>query len=159
MDKYSIIKENNYIRLENLTTNEVYYGQAGIGGVFIDASNINKRTYKFFNIKDWDPEKTIKLEQLVNSLGINYSEEEWLDFYTNNTGVYENTIDTPSEETLKKLVNFAIGEYDEIIIEYVTAGNGIGEIDSVIYKLNSVVVTNLIFMYDTSNRLINCKKI
>ena len=44
-------------------------------------------------------------------------------------------------------------EHDELEITYVTAGNGIGEIETVIYKLATATVATLTLSYDASNRL------
>lgn len=44
--------------------------------------------------------------------------------------------------------------FDEQEITYVTVGNGIGEIETVVYKLATVTVATLTMSYDVSNRLI-----
>lgn len=44
-------------------------------------------------------------------------------------------------------------EHDELEITYVTAGNGVGEIETVIYKLATATVATLTLSYDASNRL------
>jgi len=44
-------------------------------------------------------------------------------------------------------------EFDEISLTYVAAGNGTGEIQTVIYELNSVTVATLTLGYDVSDRL------
>ena len=44
-------------------------------------------------------------------------------------------------------------EYDEIVLTYVTSGNGIGEIETAIYKLASIVVNTLTLSYDGNNKL------
>lgn len=49
-------------------------------------------------------------------------------------------------------------EHDELEITYVTAGNGIGEIETVIYKLATATVATLTLSYDASNRLIGVVK-
>lgn len=43
--------------------------------------------------------------------------------------------------------------YDEIDLTYVTAGNGIGQIETAIYKLATVTVKTLTLTYDGSDRL------
>ena len=45
--------------------------------------------------------------------------------------------------------------YDEIALTYITSGNGVGEIGTVTYKNQSVVVATLTLTYDSSNRLIS----
>ena len=44
-------------------------------------------------------------------------------------------------------------EHDELEITYVAAGNGAGEIETVIYKLAAATVNTLTLSYDASNRL------
>lgn len=44
-------------------------------------------------------------------------------------------------------------KYDEIAITYVTAGNGVGEIQTAVFKLATVTVKTLTLSYDSSNRL------
>ena len=46
-------------------------------------------------------------------------------------------------------------EYDQITLTYVTAGNGIGEIETVIYKLQTNTIATLTLSYDVSNKLID----
>lgn len=43
--------------------------------------------------------------------------------------------------------------FDELVMTYVTVGNGIGEIETVTYKLASTTVKTLTLSYDGSNRL------
>jgi hypothetical protein len=44
-------------------------------------------------------------------------------------------------------------EHDELVLTYIGAGNGIGEIGTVTYKLATVTVKTLTLSYDGSNRL------
>ena len=44
-------------------------------------------------------------------------------------------------------------EQDEIVLTYVPSGNGVGEIQTVTYKLATVTVKTLTLSYDGSNRL------
>lgn len=67
------------------------------------------------------------------------------------------TLDDTLDE-IEKTVGFALGEYDEIDITYVSAGNGVGEIQTAVYSLGAVVQFTLTFTYDASNRLINITK-
>jgi hypothetical protein len=46
-----------------------------------------------------------------------------------------------------------IPEHDEIELTYVTSGNGIGEIGTVVYKLNSTTVATLTLSYDANDKL------
>lgn len=45
-------------------------------------------------------------------------------------------------------------EFDELSLSYVTSGFGIGELDQVVYKLNSVTIATLQFSYNASDQLI-----
>jgi len=44
-------------------------------------------------------------------------------------------------------------EFDTMELTYVTVGNGVGEIETTVYKLNTVTVATLTLSYDSSNRL------
>jgi hypothetical protein len=46
-------------------------------------------------------------------------------------------------------------EYDEIDLTYVTAGNGLGEIETVQYSKDGAAFALLTLSYDSSNNLIN----
>lgn len=46
-------------------------------------------------------------------------------------------------------------QYDEISLTYVAAGNGVGEIETATYKLNSVTIATLTLSYNVANKLIN----
>jgi hypothetical protein len=48
--------------------------------------------------------------------------------------------------------------YDSIELSYVSAGNGVGEIGTVIYKLDAATIATLTLSYDVSNRLISVVK-
>jgi hypothetical protein len=64
-----------------------------------------------------------------------------------------NRINPATEETLKSLAGFSIPAYDNIVLTYVTAGNGLGKIQTATYSLNSVSVAVLTITYDSSNRI------
>lgn len=46
-------------------------------------------------------------------------------------------------------------KYDELELTYVAAGNGVGEVETVVYKLSSVTIATLTLAYDSSNRVIS----
>ncbi len=46
-------------------------------------------------------------------------------------------------------------KYDEISLTYVAAGNGVGEIETATYKLNSATIATLTLSYNIANKLIN----
>lgn len=43
--------------------------------------------------------------------------------------------------------------YDNLSMTYVASGNGVGEIETVIYKLGATIVATLTLAYDSQNRL------
>ena len=49
-------------------------------------------------------------------------------------------------------------QYDDIALTYVVAGNGAGEIETVVYSLSGSTVATLTLGYDSSNRLISVAK-
>lgn len=53
---------------------------------------------------------------------------------------------------------FITDPFDETDITYVPSGNGVGEIQTVTYKLAGVTVHTLTLSYDGSNRLITVVK-
>jgi len=69
----------------------------------------------------------------------------------------ETTLDAQASD-VAKLVGFAIGEYDEIDVTYIAAGNGAGEVGTVVYSFAAAPVATLTLTYDASNRLINVIK-
>lgn len=48
--------------------------------------------------------------------------------------------------------------YDEVDLSYIVAGNGTGQVGTVVYKLASSTVATLTLTYDSSNRLTNVIK-
>lgn len=44
-------------------------------------------------------------------------------------------------------------EYDEIDLTYVASGNGVGEIETVVYKLAGATVATLNLTYNSDNKL------
>ena len=61
-------------------------------------------------------------------------------------------------QAIEDLSGFDIPEYDEIAITYVTVGNGIGEIYTVVYKKATVTVGTLTLGYNSDNKLISVIK-
>ena len=62
---------------------------------------------------------------------------------------------------LQKLVGFEIPEYDYIALTYVAAGNGAGEIETVIYKTGGsggTTVATLTLAYNASNAITSITK-
>ena len=109
-----------------------------------------------FNAEDFASETT--LAALSTAFGAT-------DFATETTLAALAAEDFATETTLasvlsevQKIVGFALGEYDEIDITYIAAGNGAGEIGTVVYSFATVVQYTLTLTYDASNRLINVLK-
>lgn len=49
---------------------------------------------------------------------------------------------------------FSVPEYDELSLTYVTSGNGLGQIETVVYLLSSTPVLTLTLSYDANDNLI-----
>jgi hypothetical protein len=67
-------------------------------------------------------------------------------------------INPSTEDTLKKLVSFGIGEFDQILITYVAAGDGAGEIETATYKLSGGTIATLTLAYNGDNKLSSITK-
>ena len=89
MDKYRIYRKNNYVIINNTTTNSFFYGTAQ--GVLVDKNNTGKPIYNFYNVKNFSSNIKIKIEQIYKEDNTIYTEVEFDDFYTQNTAV---TIDS-----------------------------------------------------------------
>lgn len=65
-----------------------------------------------------------------------------------------NNVDTKLQNLDSRLAGaLAPVEHDELEITYVPSGNGVGEVQTVVYKLASATVATLTLSYDASNRL------
>lgn len=67
-------------------------------------------------------------------------------------------INPATDDTLAKLVGFPITEYDTAIGTRVAAGNGVGKIETITFKLNGATVATLTFAYDSSDRWVSTIK-
>lgn len=85
-------------------------------------------------------------DQIVILNGINTSSGETAQ-NTLNTSV---TLTQFANKTASGLVTVP---YDNLSMTYVASGNGVGEIESVIYKQGATVVATLTLSYDSQNRL------
>jgi len=54
--------------------------------------------------------------------------------------------------------NLVPTQHDQISMTYVTSGNGLGEIETVTYKLSTATVATLTLSYDSNNNLIDVVK-
>lgn len=68
--------------------------------------------------------------------------------------------DSPLEVEVQNQVAspYGIPEYNETEFTYVSSGNGEGEIETVVYKLNGTSVATLTYTYDAEDRLINVQR-
>lgn len=60
------------------------------------------------------------------------------------------------EAAINKLIGFEIGEFNYIALTYVTSGDGIGEIETVVYKTGGAggtTVATLTLTYDANDKL------
>ncbi len=63
------------------------------------------------------------------------------------------TSNTVVENTLEAIAGFFTQPYDNMLITYVAAGNGAGEIETVTTKTGVTTVQTLTITYDSSNRI------
>lgn len=66
------------------------------------------------------------------------------------------------EKIAKRVIalnNLIPEDYDQITLAYITSGNGIGEIGTVMYKKNADIVAVLSLTYDSQNRLTDVERI
>ena len=70
-------------------------------------------------------------------------------------------VDPTTRELLTKLAGFEIPNYDYIALTYVAAGNGAGEIETVVYKTGGsggTTVATLTLAYNGSNEISSVTK-
>lgn len=58
-----------------------------------------------------------------------------------------------SDGQLPVVQGFNIPPYDTAELSYVSSGNGVGEIETVVYKSGAVVVATLTLVYNASNKI------
>lgn len=71
------------------------------------------------------------------------------------------SIDPATEDSLEKLIGFEIPAYDYIALTYVAAGNGAGEVETVIYKTGGSggsTVATLTLAYNVSDEISSITK-
>lgn len=119
MKSYKIYAEENYIYIVDTakTPNEYFRGQSK--DVFVDKSNIDSPTYRFFNMKNWDSATPIELAQIKDKANAPYTILEFDTFYSKNTGGFGGsggnsaTTDALLTSILAKLDDL---QYKEIIV-------------------------------------------
>lgn len=130
MNSYKIYAEENYIYIVDTvkTPNEYFRGHSK--DIFVDKSNINSPTYRFFNVKNWDSSISIQLAEIKDKVNTAYTELEFDTFYSKNTGGFGGSggnsaaTDAILTSILAKLDDL---QYKEMIVP-ITAFSGIGTI-------------------------------
>jgi hypothetical protein len=67
--------------------------------------------------------------------------------------VAEVVINPATDDTLKQILGFDVPVYDSITLTYVSAGNGAGEIETVVYKNGLTTVATLTLAYNSDDKL------
>ena len=73
----------------------------------------------------------------------------------------EDSINPATEDSLAKLIGFEIPAYNYIALTYVAAGNGAGEVETVVYKSGGsggTTVATLTLAYNASNEISSITK-
>ena len=113
---YKIYTKENYFIIENTIKNEFFYGTRK--NVEIDPSNTGKEEYRFFNVKDWDSNISIRLSSILKEDSSPYTQSEWETFYTENTGNFGSAVEITND------VGNPIPVYDSLIASGKTAITG-----------------------------------
>lgn len=101
MKKYKVYIKGNYLHLQEIDSGELFSGLKK--EVFIDKNNIGLKNYRFFNVKDWEHENALTIEQLFKENGVAYTEIEFDDFYLNNSGLSAVPLTTQVIQDLRPL--------------------------------------------------------
>lgn len=99
------------------------------------------------------PATPINTTGLSTSAGQAAELAELQSFHADNTTenqALNNTLTDFSQKSASALVTVP---YNNTLITYVTSGNGVGEIETVVYKLNVTTVATLTLTYDANNKL------
>ena len=83
MTQYKVYRVENYLRVVNNTTGEIF--SSPIKNVEVEPNNTGRPIYKIHNLKDWDLENKLNIAQILNESGTPYTQGEWETFYTENT--------------------------------------------------------------------------
>lgn len=70
-------------------------------------------------------------------------------------------VNPASQETVSAIAGLVTSAYDYLVITYVAAGNGVGEIETVIFKsggAGGTTVATLTLAYNASNKLTSVTK-
>lgn len=75
---------------------------------------------------------------------------------SNEAKVNDSSLNTTATNILAKIgATPIVSAYDEMVITYVTAGNGLGEIETVVWKLSAVTQKTLTITYNIDNKVTN----
>lgn len=157
---YKAFVKGNYFYLID-TKNSIEY-KSHTKDVVITPKREDSIVYFIYNLKYWRSEVPISISNIQNESGVNYTKTSFENFYTSFTGTSdisglatESSLQNLAKETtLQSLVNLQIPEHDSIDLAY----NTNGDIQTVIYSLNSGVVLTLTLSYDSNFNLINVSK-
>ena len=94
MKKFKIYREENYLRVVDSITGEIF--SSPIKNVEVEPNNVGRPVYKIHNLKDWESKNSINIEQILDEAGNAYSQSSWEDFYTANTANFNGGGTAPS---------------------------------------------------------------
>ena len=60
--------------------------------------------------------------------------------------------------SVKAISGLVTVSYDNLVLTYVPSGNGVGQVQTVQYKVGSTVVATLTLVYDSSNNITSVTK-
>lgn len=133
---YKIYRKNNYLIIERMNSKELFFGL--IKEVFIDKNNQGKAIYKLYNIKEWDSNNSIVINQIFKEDSSPYTQLEFETFYTQNTGNFTADLKEGSEIVLvKKLADLPEPVNNVINLENLYTYIIVGEIDLLGNRVNS----------------------
>ena len=116
MEKYKIYRKDNYIQLETQNGLHIFTGHVKDVKVISEVSK--RRRYRFYGISKWNPLIYLSLSQILDENGDNYSLSGWEDFFTKNTGNFdEEVVIPPFNPSLYDLSEFQNGDADKFIRE------------------------------------------
>lgn len=98
MTRFKFYRKDNYIVAVNELTQETQYGF--VKEVRVDKSNLNKASYRIFNVKDFDDKNSLVIDQLLKEDGTPYTQTEFETFYTQNTGNFNGGGSAPGVQSV-----------------------------------------------------------
>lgn len=138
--KYRIYKEGNYFIIEH--KGEYFYGLAK--EVFVDKSNKGGGHYRVFNVKNFPSSNSINISETFKKDGSTYTEQEFFEFYTVNTGNFNlgsvldpQILDALNNSTSPRALNPFLTLEDENLISALNAKQNILVSDTNIKTLNN----------------------